>query len=66
MSIVTKFGCGLGLVLVVITGFIWYQSNLTEREISAFRDQVAKIAETAPVRLYLPEAAAVLPAPVQR
>ncbi|MEP3278009.1 MAG: DUF6544 family protein [Stappiaceae bacterium] len=66
MSIIRKAGYGAGAILILVAGYVWYQSSHTEKDIMAFRKQVAEIAATAPAPLLDPDAFAGLPAPVKR
>ncbi len=66
MNILRKTGYGLGLILILLIGYIWYQAKQTEQDIIAFRDRIVEIAATAPAPVFDPETVAALPAPVQR
>lgn len=66
MRVLRNIAVGVALVAAVLSGYIWYQSGQTERDIQAFRNQVVAIAAGAPAPEFDAIAVARLPAPVQR
>lgn len=66
MNILRKTGYGVGLILILLIGYIWSQSRQTEQDITAFRARVVEIAAATPAPVFDLETLAGLPAPVQR
>ncbi len=66
MSILRYVGYGFGLIVALLSGYIFYQSEKTESDILAFRERVIEIADRSPAPKLDPVQVATLPEPVQR
>ena len=66
MTILRYVGYSVGLLLALLSGYVWYQSGRTESDILSFRERVIEIAAKAPAPRLDPSRLAALPAPVQR